>query len=170
MAPTLDYLERAGDDAKYGRCSTRPHLDMVVPTLHDPTLAPAGRHVASIQIRHAPYRLRSGSWDDPATRDALLGAVTEVLDDFLPGTLDRILDHRLFVPHDFETEFGLTCGDEYHGRMGLDQLLFMRPIGGWARYRTPVEGLFLCGSACHPGGGVTGGPGRLAAREILRAR
>ena len=168
VAPTPDYLERACDYAKYGRVSARPHLDIVIPTLHDPTLAPPGRHVASIQIRFAPYHLRPGGWDDPAPRDALLSSVLKVLDDFLPGTRDRILDHHVFTPLDLDTELGLTNGDEYHGQMGLDQLLFMRPVAGWARYRTPVEGLFLCGSGTHPGGGVTGLPGRLAAREILQ--
>ena len=170
VAPDLDYLERASDAAKYGRCSARPHLDMVVPTLHDSTLAPAGRHLASIQIRYAPHQLREGSWDDGPTRDDLLATVLDMLDEFLPGMRDRIVDHRLVTPLDLERHIGLTCGDEYHGRMGLDQLLFMRPIAGWARYRTPVEGLFLCGSGCHPGGGVTGGPGRLAAGAILRGR
>ena len=168
VAPSLDYLERAGDEAKYGRCSARPHLDIVVPTLHDPTLTPAGRHLASIQIRYAPYRLPAASWEDPAVRDALVSNVLEVLDEFLPGTRERVLDHHLHTPLDLESELGLTHGDEYHGQMGLDQLLFMRPIPGWARYRTPVEKLFLCGSGTHPGGGVTGAPGRLAAREILR--
>lgn len=168
VAPDPDYLERAADDAKYGRCSSRPHLDMVVPTLHDPSLAPADRHLASIQIRYAPYRLRSGDWEDAATRDALLAGALDVLDEFLPGLRDRIVDHRLLTPLDFEAELGLTGGDEYHGQMGLDQLLFMRPIPGCGRYRTPVGRLFLCGSGTHPGGGVTGGPGRLAAREILR--
>ena len=168
IAPTLDYLERASDLAKYGRCSSRPHLDIVIPTLHDPTLAPHGRHLASIQIRYAPYHLRTGTWDDPATRGALLDSVLEVLDDFLPGTRERIVDHRLFTPLDLEAQLGLTCGDEYHGQMGLDQLLFMRPVAGWARYRTPVDRLFLCDAGTHPGGGVTGVPGRLAAREILQ--
>ena len=180
VAPSLDYLERASDDAKYGRCSARPHLDMVIPTLHDPGLAPAGRHLASIQIRYAPYRLRAGSWEDNAPRatnreddsprTALLASVLDVLDEFLPGLREHILDHRLLTPLDLETELGLTGGDEYHGQMGLDQLLFMRPIAGWGWYRTPVERLFLCGSGTHPGGGVTGTPGRLAAREILRDR
>jgi len=170
VAPDLEYLERAGDDAKYGRCSARPHLDMVVPTLHDPTLAPEGRHLASIQIRYAPWRLRSGSWEDGAIRDALRSSALDVLEEFLPGLRARIVDHRLLTPVDFETELGLTGGDEYHGQMGLDQLLFMRPVPGWGRYRTPVERLFLCGSGTHPGGGVTGGAGRLAAREILRDR
>ncbi len=170
VAPDLDYLERASDAAKYGRPSARPHLDIVMPTLHDSTLAPAGRHLASIQVRWAPHQLRAGGWDDGPTRDALLASVLDVLDEFLPGTRDRIVDQRLVTPLDLERDIGLTCGDEYHGRMGLDQLLFMRPIAGWARYRTPVEGLFLCGSGCHPGGGVTGGPGRLAAGEILRER
>ena len=158
VAPTPDYLERASDDAKYGRCSARPHLDIVIPTLHDPALAPQGRHLASIQIRYA-----AGN-----TRDTLLANVLTTLDDYLPGLRDRILDRRLLTPLDLETELGLTGGDEYHGQMGLDQLLFMRPIAGWARYRTPVERLFLCGSGTHPGGGVTGAPGLLAAREILR--
>ena len=168
VAPTLDYLERAGDDAKYGRCSARPHLDMVIPTLHDPSLAPPGRHLASIQVRYAPYHLRAASWKDPASRDALVSNVLETLDEFLPGTRKRILDHHLFTPLDLETELQLTHGDEYHGQMGLDQFLFMRPVPGWAEYRTPVERLFLCGAGTHPGGGVTGGPGKLAAREILR--
>ena len=171
VAPGLDYLERASDDAKYGRCSARPHLDMVFPTLHNhPGLAPAGRHLASIQIRYAPRRLRSGDWRDGASREALLSSVLEVLDEFLPGLRERVLDQRLLTPLDFETELGLSGGDEYHGQMGLDQLLFMRPVPGWGRYRTPVERLFLCSAGTHPGGGVTGAPGRLAAREILRDR
>lgn len=170
VAPNPDYLERAADDAKYGRASTRPHLDMVMPTLHDPALAPDGRHLASIQIRYAPHDLREGGWEHDTTRDALLAGVLTVLDDFLPGMRDRIVDHRLLTPLDLEAELGLTNGDEYHGQMGLDQMLFMRPVAGWARYATPVEGLFLCGSGCHPGGGVTGGPGRLAAGAILRER
>ena len=177
VAPTLDSLERASDDAKYGRFSPRPHLDIAVPTLHDPTLAPAGRHLASIQIRYAPFQLRQPSpsaqdtgWASDTARDALVSTTLATLDDFLPGLSDRILDHRLLTPHDLETELALTCGDEYHGQMGLDQLLFMRPIAGWARYRTPVERLFLCGSGIHPGGGVTGAPGQLAAREILQQR
>ena len=202
VAPTLNYLERASDDAKYGRCPTRPHLDIVIPTLHDPTLAPEGRHLASIQIRYAPYELQNApdllqnaptlpqntphlpqnapvrsrsagptpESSDIAARSTLLAGVHATLDEYLPGLRDRILDHRLLTPLDLETELALTGGDEYHGEMGLDQLLFMRPIAGWARYRTPVKGLFLCGSGTHPGGGVTGAPGRLAAREILRDR
>ncbi|MDE2653928.1 MAG: NAD(P)/FAD-dependent oxidoreductase [Gemmatimonadota bacterium] len=195
VAPTLDYLERAGDDAKYGRCSARPHLDIVIPTLHDPTVAPEGRHLASIQIRYTPYQVQdapdvlqnapdllqnapvrsraagaTSESGDLAARSALLAGAHDTLDEYLPGLRDRILDHRLFTPLDLETELALTGGDEYHGRMTLDQLLFMRPIAGWARHRTPVKGLFLCGSGTHPGGGVTGAPGRLAAREILRDR
>ena len=168
VAPSLDYLERAGDDAKYGRISARPHLDIVVPSLHDPALAPAGHHIASIQIRHASYHLHSDSWQDVAPRRALLSSILQVLDEFLPGTHDRILDHHLLTPFDLEAELGLTYGDEYHGQMGLDQLLSMRPVPGWARYRTPVERLFLSGSGTHPGGGVTGAPGRLGAQAILR--
>ncbi len=198
VAPTLDYLERASDDAKYGRCSARPHLDIVIPTLHDPTLAPEGHHLASIQIRYAPYQLQNApdlpqntpgplqnapdlpqnapvrsrsagptpEAGDIAARSTLFASAYEVLDEFLPGLRDRILDHHLLTPLDLETDLGLTGGDEYHGRMTLDQLLFMRPIAGWARHRTPVDGLFLCGSGTHPGGGVTGAPGRLAAREL----
>ena len=181
VAPTPDYLERAADDAKYGRCSARPHLDIVVPTLHDPTLAPPGRHLASIQIRYAPHRLRGSDpaprgrprhparptgWEAATTRDALVATVLATLDDFLPGLRDRILDHRLLTPLDLESELALTRGDEYHGQMGLDQLLLMRPVPGWARHATPVERLFLCGAGTHPGGGVTGTPGHLAAREI----
>ncbi len=170
VAPALDYLERASDHAKYGRCSPRPHLDMVIPTLHDPGLAPPGRHVASIQVRYAPRRLRAASWDDPAPRAVLVESALGVLDEFLPGFRDRIVAQRLLTPRDLETDLGLTEGDEYHGQMALDQFLFMRPVAGWAQHRTPVAGLFLCGSGTHPGGGVTGGPGRLCAREILRKR
>ncbi len=177
VAPTPDYLERASDDGKYGRFSARPHLDIVVPTLHDPTLAPAGHHIASIQIRYSPFQLRQSSppapdtgWASDTARDALLSTTLATLDDYLPGLRDRILDHRLLTPRDLETQLALTGGDEYHGQMGLDQLLFMRPVAGWARYRTPVERLFLCGSGTHPGGGVTGAPGQLAAREILQQR
>ena len=192
VAPSLDYLERASDAAKYGRCSPRPHLDIVIPTLHDPTLTPPGRHVASIQIRYAPYHLRSTPVRDPHTApsprgddiapattrlagtghilDKLLARTHDLLDEFLPGIRDRILDHRLVTPFDLESEFGLTSGDEYHGQMALDQLAFMRPVAGWARHRTPVEQLYLCGAGTHPGGGVTCMPGRLAAREILNDR
>ena len=181
IAPTLDYLERASDDGKYGRISSRPHLDMVIPTIHDPALAPPGHHIASIRIRYAPYHLRFTPvrilpaepvprWDDITSSATLLAGVNDILEEFLPGLIDRILDRRLFTPLDLETNLGLTHGDEYHGQMGLDQLLFMRPVPGWARYRTPVERLFLCGSGTHPGGGFTGGPGRLAASEILRDR
>ena len=167
VCPSLEYLERAYDDAKYGRLSARPCLDVAVPTLRDPTLAPEGHHLASIQVRYAPYQLRDAEWDD-AQRASLTNTVLELLDECLPGTRASILDHHLITPLDWERDYGLTEGGEYHGQMGLDQLLFMRPVAGWGRYRTPIDNLFMCGSGTHPGGGVTGAPGYNAAREILR--
>ncbi|TLZ82042.1 MAG: NAD(P)/FAD-dependent oxidoreductase [Methanobacteriota archaeon] len=166
VCPSLEYIERAYDDAKYGRASADPFLDVTVPTVVDPDLAPPGKHVMSALIQYAPYALRRGTWE--TDRDKLGERVTAILEGHMPG-LERLILHRqVLTPVDLEERFGLTEGHIYHGEMTLDQLLVLRPVPGWSRYRTPVEGLYLCGSGSHPGGGITGAPGYNAAREILK--
>jgi phytoene dehydrogenase-like protein len=167
ISPSLKYLERAFDDAKYGEPSREPYLEAVIPSLTDPSLAPAGKHVMSILVQYAPYHLKHGIWDD-AKRDALGDQVVKTLAAYAPNIESAILHRQVLTPLDLEAVFRLTEGNIYHGEMTLDQLFFMRPVPGWARYRTPVEGLYLCGAGTHPGGGVTGVPGYNAAREILK--
>jgi phytoene dehydrogenase-like protein len=164
--PTLEYLERAYDDAKYGRASKEPYVDATVPSLVDPSLAPSGQHVMSVSAQFAPYKLRSGSWDQE--RDKLGDRVVEILDGLMPGLEKAIVARQVLTPADLEAKFGLTGGHPYHGEMSLDRQFFLRPIPGWGRYRTPITGLYLCGSGAHPGGGITGAPGYNAAREILK--
>ncbi|MCI0394593.1 MAG: NAD(P)/FAD-dependent oxidoreductase [Chloroflexi bacterium] len=166
VAPDLEYLERAWDDAKYGRVSQRPVLDVVIPSLLDSSLAPAGQHVMSITVQYAPYHLRESHWD--AERERLGDQVVATLATYAPDLPERILHCQVITPLDWEREYGLTEGHIYHGQMGLDQMFFMRPAAGQAQYRTPFKGLYLCGAGAHPGGGVSGAPGRNAAREILR--
>jgi phytoene dehydrogenase-like protein len=165
IAPSLDYVQRAYDCTKYGRYSDHPYLDVLIPTLSDPTLAPDGRHVMSITAKYAPYELRDGTWD--VERDAFADIVIDTLAEYAPGIRDMILHREILVPVDLEARFGLAEGNPNHGEMTLDQIFHMRPVPGYARYRTPVEGLYMCGAATHPGGGVTGLPGHNAAREIL---
>jgi len=166
VCPSLEYIERAYDDAKYGRASADPFLDVTVPTVLDPDLAPPGKHVMSALVQYAPYALRGRKWD--SDREKLGERVTTVLEDHMPG-LERLILHRqVLTPVDLEERFGLTEGHIYHGEMTLDQSLVLRPVPGWSRYRTPVEGLYFCGSGAHPGGGITGAPGYNAAREILK--
>jgi phytoene dehydrogenase-like protein len=166
VCPDLDYIERAYDDAKYGRFSRQPFLDIVIPTLLDPSLAPPGRHLMTINVQYTPYALKDGSWDEQGP--ALIEAVLHTLEAYAPGIRAQITDHHLLTPLDLERQYGLSGGDIYHGQMGLDQLLFMRPVAGWGRYRTPVDGLYLCGAGAHPGGGLTGAPGYNAAREVIK--
>lgn len=167
ISPSLDYLERAYDDAKYSRVSTNPYLDITLPTLHDPYLAPDGRHILSITMQYAPYALRDGDWHQE--REALGDHIIDTLAQYAPGLKDLILHRQVLTPLDWEQTYGLSEGSIYHGQMGLDQLLMMRPVPGWGQYRTPIDNLYLCGAGTHPGGGVTGVPGYNAAREILRA-
>jgi phytoene dehydrogenase-like protein len=167
ISPSLDYLERAYDDAKYGRVSERPHLEIRIPSLADATLAPPGRHVMSIEVQYAPYHLRDGDWDDRA-RDTLGDRVVETLAAYAPDLPEAVLHRQVLTPRDLESVFALTEGHAYQGELTLDQILFMRPVAGWSRYRTPVDGLYLCGAGTHPGGGIVGGAGANAAREILR--
>ena len=166
ISPGIDYMERAYDQAKHGEFSRRPYIDMVIPSLTDPAVAPPGKHVLSCFVQYAPYHLASGSWDD--RREAFGDAVVDALAEHAPNIRDIILHRQVLTPLDLEREFGLTEGNIFHGELSLDQLFFLRPVPGWARYATPVRGLWMCGSATHPGGGVMGAPGRNAARRILR--
>jgi phytoene dehydrogenase-like protein len=168
ISPGTEYLERAYDDAKYGAPSSRPYLDVVIPSVVDPTVAPPGRHVMSCFVQYAPYALRDGTWDD-ARRDALGDTVLDTLAEHAPGIRDRVLHRQVLTPLDLEREFGLSEGNIFHGELTTDQLFSMRPGPGWARYATPIRRLFLCGSSAHPGGGIMGAPGRNAAQVIRKA-
>ncbi len=167
ISPSVDYLERAYQDAKYGRFSRRPYMDIVIPTLSDPSMAPPGKHVMSIFVQYAPYELAEGSWEDQ--REAFGDAVIETLTEYIPNLPEILLHRQVVTPWDLERTIGLTQGNIFHGELSLEQLFFLRPVAGWADYRTPVRGLFQCGSGTHPGGGVMGAPGRLAAQKILAA-
>ncbi len=166
-APSLEYLERAADAAKYGRISERPVLEATIPTILDPGLAPEEHHVMSINVWYAPYALADGDWEEQ--RETLGDRVVETLARYAPDLEERIVQRQVLTPLDLEREYGLTEGHSHHGQMGLDQLLVMRPVPGYAGYRTPFENLYLCGAGSHPSGGVSGAPGYNAAREILRA-
>lgn len=165
IGPTMEYIDRAWDDAKAGHPSTEPFLEVTIPSTYDPTLAPPGKHVMNIFVQYAPYRLAAGSWD--TLKETYADRVIDTLSEYAPDFGRRILHRHVLSPVDLEREFGLTGGDIFHGEMTLDRLFFMRPAPGWADYRTPVRGLYLCGSGTHPGGGVMGAPGHNAAREVL---
>ena len=165
IAPGIDYLERAYDDAKYGRHSARPFLTPVVPTFVDDTLAPPGKHVVNVFGGHAPYKLKDESWDTAKPR--LTQAALAVMDEMAPGFSKQIIDLEMLVPTDLERIVGLPQGHIFHGELTADQLFWQRPTPHWADYRTPVAGVYQCASSCHPGGGVSGIPGHNAAREIL---
>jgi phytoene dehydrogenase-like protein len=168
IGPTIDYLERAYDAVKYGEISTEPYLDVAFPSVLDPSLAPPGRHVMSVHMQFAPYRLANGrSWN--AMRDTLAPTVLRTLERYAPGISQLVDGQRVLTPLDLETTYGLTGGHILHGEPALDQTFTMRPVLGWAQYRTPIDGLFLCGSGTHPGGGLTAASGHNAAREIVRA-
>ena len=165
IAPGIDALERASDASKYGRLSEAPYLEATIPSLVDPSLVGDGRHVMSVIAQYAPYHRREGSWD--AGRETLGDAVLRTLETYAPGITGLVTARQVFTPLDLEREYALTEGHPYHGEPGLDQIFAWRPLLGYARYRMPLEGLYLCGAGAHPGGGVTGGPGANAAREIL---
>ena len=162
----VDDLERAFDDAKYGGISRRPWLDVTIPTLVDPSLAPEGSHVMSVYVQYTPYRLKEGDW--PSRRDEVGDAVLRLLEESAPGIGRLVVRRQVLTPLDLERTYGLTGGHPGHGEPALDQLFVARPLLGWGRYRTPVAGLYLCGAGAHPGGGVTGGPGANAAREMVK--
>lgn len=167
IAPSIDYLEKAYDQAKYGDFSTRPYINVVIPSLSDPTVAPPGKHILSCFVQYAPYHIKEGAENWPKRREAFGDAVVDTLAEYIPGLKDMILFRQVLSPWDLEQEFGLTEGNIFHGELSLEQLAFLRPVAGWSRYRTPVHRLYLCASGAHPGGGIMGGPGELASRAIL---
>jgi phytoene dehydrogenase-like protein len=168
ICPTIEYIERAWDDAKYGRPSREPLIEMTIPTLYDPTLAPEGHHVMGVFLQYAPYTLRESDWD--SEREPYAERVLDVIEQYCPNIRDIVVERQTLTPLDLERRFGITGGNIFHGEMSLDQMFVLRPLAGWAKYRTPIKGLYLCGSGAHPGGGVMGAPGHNAAREILRDR
>ena len=161
----IDYLERAFDESKYGNFSRQPYLEATIPSLTDPTLAPDGKHVMSVYMQYAPYKLK-GDWE--SQRKSLGQTVVQTLARYAPNLPELILTHQIITPQDLEDKYGLTGGQIFHGELALDQFFTMRPLLDWARYCTPIENLYLCGSGTHPGSGLTGGSGANAAREILR--
>jgi phytoene dehydrogenase-like protein len=167
VAPSTAYLETAYDDAKDGSFSRRPYLNVVIPSLLDPTMAPPGKHVMSIFVQYAPYDLAGGAASWPTQREAFGDAVVDTLAQYAPGLKEAVLHRQILTPWDLEQQFGLTEGNIFHGELTLDQILFQRPHPAAARYRTPVRNLWLCGSGAHPGGGVMGAPGGLCAKTML---
>ncbi len=166
ICPDIDYVERAWDDAKYGRPSERPLLEMTCPTQYDPSLAPPGKHIIGIFLQYAPYTLRDATWDD--LREPFASRVIGLIAEYAPNIRGIIEHQQVLTPLDLERRFGITGGNIFHGEMSLDQMFILRPAAGFSRYRTPIGGLYLCGSGAHPGGGVMGAPGYNCAREILK--
>ena len=163
---SIERMERGYDDWKAGRWSADPFLDMMIPTTMDPTMAPPGKHFMSCFVQYCPPKLHSGEWTD-ADRDAFGQTVINQIADYSPGFKDRIIHMEVRTPRELEAEVGLTEGNIFQGELTFDQLLFNRPVPGYAQYRSPISGLYICGSSTHPGGGVMGAPGRNAALEIL---
>ncbi|MBI4205973.1 MAG: NAD(P)/FAD-dependent oxidoreductase [Betaproteobacteria bacterium] len=168
ISPSIDYLERAYDDAKYGEVSRRPYLDIIIPSMIDPGMAPPGKHVMSIFVQYAPYHV-NGGWTD-ARREAFGDAVIDTLAAYAPNLKSAILHRQVITPADIERIVGLSEGNIFQGELTLQQMFFLRPVPAWAQYKTPIRGLYQCGSGTHPGGGVMGASGRLAARTILKGR
>ena len=168
VSPSVDYMERAYDEAKYGRFSRRPYIDIVIPSLTDTSLAPPGKHVMSCFVQYAPYDLKEGTWDEQ--RQALGDTVIDTLSEYAPNMRHIVRHRQVVTPLDLEREWGLSEGNIFQGELTLEQLFFLRPAPGWAQYRTPVANLYMCGSATHPGGGIMGAPGRNAATRILADR
>jgi phytoene dehydrogenase-like protein len=167
ISPEIDYLERAFDESKYGNFSHHPYLEITFPSLSDPSLAPAGQQVMSIYMQYAPYKLKNSDWE--SQRTALGETVVKTIAQYAPNLSQIILRHQIITPKDLEETYGLTGGHIFHGELALDQFFTMRPLLDWARYRTPIENLYLCGNGTHPGTGLTGGSGANAAREIAKA-
>ncbi len=165
ISPSVDYIERAYDQAKYGEFSSRPYMDIVIPSMLDPGMAPPGKHVMSIFAQYAPYHL-NGGWTD-ARREAFGDAVIDTLSEYAPDLKSLILGRQVVTPADIERTVGISEGSIFQGELSLQQMFFSRPAPAWAQYRTPVDALYQCGSGTHPGGGVMGAPGRLAALSIL---
>jgi phytoene dehydrogenase-like protein len=160
-------MEHAYDEAKYGMFSHRPYIDMVIPSLTDPSVAPPGKHVMSCFVQYAPYKLRPGlNWD--GLREDFGNTVIDTVAEYAPNLKNIILHKQVVTPLDLEREWGLSEGNIFQGELSLEQLFFLRPAAGWARFRTPIRNLYMCGSATHPGGGIMGAPGRLSALEVLK--
>jgi phytoene dehydrogenase-like protein len=168
ISPSVDYMERAFDEAKYGHFSRRPYMDIVIPSLTDPSVAPPGQHVMSCFVQYAPYHLADGTWDDQ--REAFGDTVVDTLAEYAPNIRNIIRHRQVVTPLDLEREWSLSEGNIFQGELTLEQLFFLRPAPGWAQYRTPISNLYMCGSATHPGGGIMGAPGRNAAMKILADR
>jgi phytoene dehydrogenase-like protein len=166
ISPSVDYLERAYDDAKYGNFSQRPFIDTIIPSVIDPTMAPPGKHVMSCFVQYAPYELKGGAWEE--RREDFGDAVINTLADYIPNLKDIILDRQVITPWDIEDMIGISEGNIFHGELSLSQLFFLRPAAGYAKYKTPIAGYYQCGSGTHPGGGIMGAPGKLAALEVLK--
>jgi len=165
ISPNYDHLEKAYDDAKYGNFSQEPYMDIILPSVLDPQMAPPGKHVMSCFVQYAPYDI-IGGWDD-IKREAFGDAVINTLSRFAPNIKDIILHRQVLTPKDLETTFGLTEGNIFHGELTLQQLFALRPASQFANYTTPIKNYYQCGSGTHPGGGITGSPGEMAAKKIL---
>lgn len=165
ICPSMDYVDRGWEDAKTGRPSDRPLLEITIPTAYDDSIAPQGKHIMCIFAQYAPYTLRDGDWD--SMKESFADRCIDTLAEYAPNIHNSIIHRQVISPLDLERDYSLTGGNIFHGDMTLDQLFFMRPVAGWAKYRTPIDALYLCGSGTHPGGGVMGAPGFNAAREIL---
>ena len=168
LCPDQDFIERAYDEAKYGQPSTEPVVECTMPSSVDPTVAPEGKHIMSMFVQYAPYSIKNGEWND-STRNAFADRCFDIVERYAPGFKDSVIDRQILTPRDLEATFNLTGGNIFQGAMNLDKLFMFRPVPGYAGYKMPVKGLYLCGSAAHPGGGVMGAPGWNAAREMLKA-
>jgi phytoene dehydrogenase-like protein len=166
LVPTLEFAERCYDIAKFGEIPQELWVDCVISSNADDSLAPPGKHILTCFVQYVPYRLRQGNWDE--MRDLLGGRVVRKIAEYAPNVPGAIVARQVLTPLDLERTYGLTEGNIFHGDLRLDQLFFMRPVPGWSQYRTPIAGLYLCGAGAHPGGGVTGAPGRNAAHQALR--
>jgi len=166
ICPGMEYLERAWDDAKYGQPSREPLIEMTIPTTYDPSLAPRGKHIMGIFLQYAPYTLSRGNWDE--LRERYADQVIDIIAEYAPNIRSLILHRQVLTPLDLERIYGMTGGNIFHGAMSLDQMFFFRPVAGWARYRTPIPNLYYAGSAAHPGGAISGGPGYISAGLIAR--
>ncbi len=170
IAPSIDYLEKAFDQAKYGEFSTRPYINAVIPSLTDPSVAPPGKHILSCFVQYAPYHIKEGAENWPKYREAFGDAVVDTMAEYIPGLKDMILYRQVLTPWDIEQTMGLTEGNIFQGELSLEQLLFQRPLAGYAKYKTSINKLWMCGSGTHPGGGIMGAGGELCAKTMLNAR
>jgi phytoene dehydrogenase-like protein len=166
LVPSLEFAERCYDIAKFGEIPEELWVDCVVSSNADDTLAPKGKHILTCFVQYVPYHLRQGSWDEK--RELLGDRVVKKIAEYAPNVPNAIVTRQVLTPLDLERTYGLTEGNIFHGDLRLEQLFFMRPVPGWSQYRTPIDGLYLCGAGTHPGGGVTGAPGHNAAQQVLR--